>query len=812
MQTIQRLKRMKRIHNTFLVTTRKISYDRYDNLLKNELFLQKNTTSFMTSNSLLLNLPNNNGTPTMEKGCHLNMVLQSSIHRHPFKNTPRFYSTIINCRNQQKEELEEKTKQLLNLFHQPKTKSTVSLQMFHNLMNDWSDMSSSSSNDGMYAAHQSKKLLMMLQDNYDENVVSTVLIPTAVSYNKVCHAYASSGGGIKAALEAQSILESMMERCNNYHLLVASSNHNNKNKNNIIPPPPEPTEITFNTVINAWAKSNHEDAGQKAEDIFRMMEQWTLDCRQRRMNNSYPYKGVLPNARSLCGVLDAHANSNSTNDTTTIVLERVMTILTLVMERNRQAMQQSNQNNNDNKLLIIVPNRIVFHSVLHVIAKHAQTRRDAEMAESILHWMEELSQDDDFLQYCYQQQTNEDQNEEDVTFKPNTRSFSLVMDAWANIVETEGTYAATKVEALLLEMETYYHQQGELHVKPNVITYTTCLSSYAKCTNSTNKVQEIFQKLLTMYRESQDKDFCPTTTTFNTCIAHYARLPDPIQAESILDMMEQSQYPTAVPDTTTYNTVMNAYCKSDEPDKDAKVMSLFSRMEQQTGIEPDSITYNTILDTLSRVAKHDHTAADKAYQLLQKMIQLSQENETNSNIQPSNISFTSTLNCYARQHHTDLEKAKKIFHQIMDLYAKKKDSRYKPDEHLFATFINICANSSSNNKRQALREAIQAFEQFKTMFGSPNQYMYGSLIKACIKLSQTVQERGRLLESIFIEAQKNGQVSRAVWNQFINGAPIQIKHKLLSKHKKDRSNRENVTYTIPPEWYKNVRKKDQPIL
>ena len=197
------------------------------------------------------------------------------------------------------------------------------------------------------------------------------IMPNATSYNLTLHTMANINSNNNngptttndVSYEAYNILLRMINRCKRYidtidslFLNNNSSSSNNGYENNenttsssivtrvqtaiakgLLPTPPcEPTIITMNSVIHAIARSNTtSDAGHLVEEVYRVMDQWSMECQERQRqqqmsfvdsghniqynnnNRVWLYQGVTPNARTLACTIDAWANSNTNIKTTT---------------------------------------------------------------------------------------------------------------------------------------------------------------------------------------------------------------------------------------------------------------------------------------------------------------------------------------------------------------------------------------------------------------------------------------------------------------------------------------------------------------
>jgi hypothetical protein len=170
------------------------------------------------------------------------------------------------------------------------------------------------------------------------------LVPDQCTYNLVCRVYASCDGGKDAAIRAESILLRMIQR----HVLHNSSLCGWA--------PPSPNTITFNTVLNVWAKS--ENCGNESEQSFRNLERYSHLQSSKNSRNV-----VKPNARSLSAVIEAWSRSNKDYGS-----DRAVAILETVIEK--WIHRSTNHGlHGENFPHVIRPNNYLIHQTLNVLAK-----------------------------------------------------------------------------------------------------------------------------------------------------------------------------------------------------------------------------------------------------------------------------------------------------------------------------------------------------------------------------------------------------------------------------------------------------------
>jgi len=675
-----------------------------------------------------------------------------------------------------------------------------------------------------HAAEQAEALLVAMEVNHKRviqdwkvsdkkgirsfmNSPGRLIIPKEEAYNMVVHAYANcSKGDAVAATRAQAILDRMLANCREY--CTETTQHRPP------PPPPEPSAITFNSVCNVYAKSGQKDAGKAAESVFTQMEEWYRECQDIRQKNkaNFPYTGAAPNHRTVNCVIDAWAKSRREN-----APERVMAILHVLVERCLNVAQANMDHGDNNEQmvdeLVIQPNVIIFNSAIHAWAKSGRGRLAAEKAEDILDMLDKLNESGEMVQH------NPDDGEADDGLKPNTRTLSLVLEAWACCAQDNGD-AAKRAEKILNRMEELYNKG--FNVKPNYISFTTCITAWARSKENegydAERAQALLDRMLQLYESSGDKDFMPSTTTFNSVITAWARsqqLDAPEHAEAVLRKAEA----IVEPDTTSYNAVLDAYAKSGNSEK---AKQLLEHMENSDVLKPDLISYNTVLGSFGK-AKGIKDGEKLAEALLNRMEKLA-DHDDECTIRPDLFSYTSVMNAHAMG--SDPDKAQKthaILRKLIELCDSGSHEHLKPDVFAFTIVINACAYSLAAShtsgkgkyitpekkakKRDTIKIAISTMEEFRKhneKWGKGNHFLYNAMILACSRLSSDQAERGRLLDYIFTRCCQEGLVSRAVLNSMSREAPINVKKRHLTALMIR-------TGDVPQNWYCNVRKKDWPI-
>jgi pentatricopeptide repeat protein len=660
------------------------------------------------------------------------------------------------------------TNQLISMPRNDLVKVTI--EEFSAIMAGWSKQSAEENE--REAADYAHSLLKILQANVDPQQggdINNRLRPDTACYNFVLQAFAMKRRKADAEM-AQAILEQMIARCRDYV-------SNDGLGDNFVPP--EPSQLSFNIVMNAWAKTGLAEAGTKAEQVFSTMEDWYYECKEYDC-----FQGAAPNSRSVCGVMDAWAQSRSE-----VAAERVMAILQVVVERKKRQQQ------GDESLygIVVTPVVIMFNSAIHACVHSNEGKVGAAKAEEVLAMLTELHRSQALGEVDVH-------DENDIGLAPSTRTFSLVMDAWARSEEKEENGEGARRAQKILENMIELYREG-YPVKPNVVAFTTVAAAWTRCRGSADSAENaeaVLNMMLKLYQETGDEDLKPNEATANTVITAWARSGRPNasdRAESVLRNMEEYCQPNVI----TYNSVLNAYSSTGNF---KKVMDVFRRLQGNKKIEADEISYNTIIHAAAKTQTLE--GASKASQLLEEMESL----YTNGNrrMQPSAYSYSAAINAWSKVRADDqVERARELFHRMLAA-ARTGNLAGTVDVIVFTTFITVCANlpktASPDRQRDALKYAIESFELLQSDFGGrPNQFTYRMIMKCCQNLTNSRDECARLMEGLFRMCCNDGFVSNIELGMFRTSVPP---HVLAKFSMTDRYS------TVPTSWCRNVKPEFRP--
>ncbi|RAL53675.1 hypothetical protein DM860_012290 [Cuscuta australis] len=225
--------------------------------------------------------------------------------------------------------------------------------------------------------------------------------------------------------------------------------------------------------------------------------------------------------------------------------------------------------------------------------------------------------------------------------------------------------------------------------KPNSRMYTTLMKGYMKM----GRVKDIVRMLQAM-RHQEDTASQPDHVTYTTVISAFVEQGSMDQAREVLAEMARIGVPA---NRITYNILIKGYCQKCQIDKAGE---LVKEMVNSTGIEPDVVSYNTLMDGC--ISVDDSSGA------------LSYFNEMRARgIGPNKISYTTLMKAFSLAGQPKL--ANMVFDEMV------KDPRIKVDLVAWNMLIE------GHCKLGKIDEAKAIIQKMKDNGTFPNVATYGSL-------------------------------------------------------------------------------------
>jgi len=351
----------------------------------------------------------------------------------------------------------------------------------------------------------------------------------------------------------------------------------------------------------------------------------------------------------------------------------------------------------------VEPDNVIVNQVMNIYIKKG-SKGSAAHCEKLLKWMEDLKAEGNEL------------------VAPDVRTYNLLLSAYAN---EKGPSGAEKVLRRL-----------EMHedIKPNYITYTTCMDAYAKIGDAHNNLRIL--SLMEKEFKNGNSQAKPTRRAYVSALnslAKSGRGDAGTRAEALVQAMERMSKAgnsEMKPDTTVYNVLINCHKNSA-----ARAEKVLYRMGKR-----DVVSYSSVINVYSKMG--GVKAAKRAQALLDEM--------QKDNVKPNAHTFNSAITAWSRSGSKGAaQKAEGLLKNMEELYYKEGDTNLQPSAQVYTSVISAWAKS--NEPGSALRAEIL----LKLMWGmykrgnksvKPNVHTFTSVINAWARSRE--KEAGERAEAL----------------------------------------------------------------
>ena len=177
--------------------------------------------------------------------------------------------------------------------------------------------------------------------------------------------------------------------------------------------------------------------------------------------------------------------------------------------------------------------------------------------------------------------------------EPNVATWTIVISAWARLSKKNHKDAAENAEKLLKRMENLY-STGRISFAPDVISYVTCMNAlaFSKKPDGPSRAEELLEEMNEKYLDGDDS-MKPSSRTIKVVIDAFVKKGQMDRAEGVLDRYEESleedESPTGMKELRdTYRSMLLGYTNADSP---VNAQSYLEYMAEQD-LSPDSICFN----------------------------------------------------------------------------------------------------------------------------------------------------------------------------------------------------------------------------
>ncbi len=323
---------------------------------------------------------------------------------------------------------------------------------------------------------------------------------------------------------------------------------------------------------------------------------------------------------------------------------------------------------------------------------------------------------------------DEDKTERTTSAFADTATYNLVLNAFASstslnkngIIDNTRKKRASDADRILTRMEERYDRIRRDDLRPDVLSYSTVLNCYANAGMAV-EAERILNKMITI--SDNDNDIRPNVICFNTVIDAWAKtrgLTSPDKAYDILGKMENlaESDDQLYPDTISYTSVISAFARSGNDDAGDRAEELLQRSidlyknEGRARLKPDSITFITVLDALSkqalRVFKKRRNITE-CNNIEERMISiLKQMDDLDVNVRPCTVSHNIFLDFYAKS--LQPNKAESHLKEHMVENYQNGNQNVKPDIVSYNSVLLALSRSPHKGSLQKAEQLLKSME------------------------------------------------------------------------------------------------------
>ena len=284
---------------------------------------------------------------------------------------------------------------------------------------------------------------------------------------------------------------------------------------------------------------------------------------------------------------------------------------------------------------------------------------------------------------------------EDAKRMLSTKLCNTALSAWAKSGDVRANAEATK---LLIWMSKTSREESHSQIKPNTRSFSTVIDCWARSgfKDAADKAEAILALM-----EKEGSDALPNTVSFNSVINAHSKsnaMDKAVRAEALVNRMEELYKGGNLdvkPDVWTYQSLLSTWSTSKvygAPQRCEEILKMMD-VKYKAGdadLKPNGHCFTATINAWSKSLEKDK--ARSVYRILQHMNKLYVEG--NIDAKPNVQSYTAALNGCA---HPEAGENEAEFRQYFDiatliLEELRMSGFGQPTYLTYATFLQVCAN------------------------------------------------------------------------------------------------------------------------
>ena len=607
------------------------------------------------------------------------------------------------------------------------------------------------------------------------------------SWAAVLHAYAKSEGKLLAARRAQELLEQWMTLPSSFTGL--------------------PTDVCHNAVIDAWAVSGDERAGERAEALLRQLE-----CRGRPEDSD----AVLPTLVSYNACIKAYARAGRAQDaqrlldelrnSTTLHPDKISYATCMdawakssendAAERSERLLSELEQEWVESQDPRVRPDVVAYTSVLHACSKQPQANPPTNPME-LLERMNRFAQENpnatflnawihllsktarqvdrkagvaqaaeeilDYMRVEYEKSQNE-------LMRPCVITYTSVINVLA---QTGTVQSAERAEALLHEMTALWRRTGDMAYLPNAKTFASVLNAWAKsgAEGILERAYRLLDQMKGLYNETQVDQLRPNMIVYSLVFQILASSPDTnagVRAKELLKEMNdlhKAGFSDVRPDAGTYATLINTFTKSGVENAAEIATRVLAEVEAgyQAGngeLKPTPLLYSAVLQACAK------SSSPKGAKLAQELLERNKSMYKQGKLytKPTTLHYNAVIDALARSGggRAAAMQAEELVNEL-ESRCRAGDAALQPRSRTFNAAILAWRNSNADDapdRAEALLRRLNELYKAGNVQCQPDRVTLNSVIGVWAKSKQKgAAERAHSFLKLMLQTSGGGNNS-----------------------------------------------------
>lgn len=303
--------------------------------------------------------------------------------------------------------------------------------------------------------------------------------PNSISFDTVLHAFSKSEDGGEMA-------ETILNRMEYFHQRSSGSTNTNTILTHV-----KPSVVSFTNVVNAWGNMKVGNHGKRAQSVMERME--ALYDKTSPKDPALKLNTIIMNS-----VMDAYSKQGD-GQKALHILHRMEDL-----HVHSKTTRKTSADTVTDPGLVVYPNTVSYNIVLKAFVKGNNVRKAQELFQKMLSF-------------------------DDVNRMPDTRTYNTMLSGYSsnnNNNKNDIVDGAKRAESILTHQIRSYQRHNNKNVKPDVISFTTCMNAIAKdrnCSHKAKKTREILDVMWDLSKKNDDDDddgstVYPNIYTYNTVL------------------------------------------------------------------------------------------------------------------------------------------------------------------------------------------------------------------------------------------------------------------------------------------------------